>query len=73
MQRNIQGAMTPEHLFLKWEDQGRPPRTHDTFELDLETPSTAMNHCRARYIFIKRKKEGGEGKKEGREDEKEEG
>ena len=73
MQRDIQGAMTPEHLFLKWEDRGRPPRTHDTFELDLETPSTAMNHRHARYTFIKGKKEGKEGKKEGREDEKEEG
>lgn len=59
------GAQIREHLFLKWEDQGKSPRTHDIFELNLETPSTMLAHRGAQYIFMKRKK-GREGGREGR-------
>lgn len=52
-QRDKLGTQSREHLLLKLENQGRTPKTHNVFELNLETPSTMLVHQGAQYIFIK--------------------
>lgn len=49
----VLGAQSREHLFLKWDDLRRPPRIHDIFELNLETPSTMLAHQGALYMYFK--------------------
>lgn len=48
----VLGTQSREHLFPKWEDQGRPPKTRNVFELDLETLNTVLAHQDAQHVFI---------------------
>lgn len=54
----VLGTPSWGHLFFKWEDQERPPRTRDIAELDLETQSAMLAHQDTQHIFNERKKEG---------------
>lgn len=57
---DVQGARNPGHLFLKCEDWGRPPRTHDILELDLGNTKhhAGTSRCSV-YIYLSERRKGG--------------